>query len=493
VPRGQLELGDPAAIAELGATLAAAGFSGEGVRSALGSPSEVLARSDDTPLYERRLAGLEPLGTIVKLLVLDVSVPVDDARHAFAPMPLERLEALGILQTGGGEARALVRLVPHDELLIASDLRQTAERDVRPDHVAGVHGPSLTLSHLTVRRPVETALDVGTGGGIQAILASRHSDRVIATDVNSRALEFATFNTRLNEVENVEFRLGSFFEPVDGERFGLVTSNPPYVISPESAYLFRDSGLSGDTVSREVVRRVTEFLEEGAFATVLVSWVDAPGGDWSAPLRSWVEGSGCDAWLLHHGTDDPLTHAGRWLRPEFGFDPPAFGAGLDRWREYFARLGIEGIATGAVILRRREGSNWVRADELKGDRLRRAGEQILRVFTAGDFLAAHDEQDLLGERLALAPEAQLSQEVVLRDREWTVEEIELRLQGGLGFRAGLDQTTASLLASLDGKRTLGEVAEEVARMQGASRESVQQAALPVARQMLAAGFLERAV
>jgi hypothetical protein len=33
-----------------------------------------------------------------------------------------------------------------------------------------VHGPSLTLSHLTVRRPVETALDVGTGNGIQAIL-----------------------------------------------------------------------------------------------------------------------------------------------------------------------------------------------------------------------------------------------------------------------------------------------------------------------------------
>jgi hypothetical protein len=74
-----------------------------------------------------------------------------------------------------------------------------------------------------------------------------------------------------------------------------------------------------------------------------------------------------------------------------------------------------------------------------------------------------------------------------------VEKIELALQGGLGFRAGLDQTTASLIASLDGKRTLGEVAEEVARMQGASRESVQQAALPVASEMLAAGFLERVV
>jgi hypothetical protein len=221
--------------------------------------------------------------------------------------------------------------------------------------------------------------------------------------------------------------------------------------------------------------------------------VETPGGDWSGPLRSWVEDSGCDAWLLHHGTDDPLTHAGKWLRPELGSDPRALAAGLDRWLEYFAGLGIQGIATGAVVLRRRAGANWVRADALHGDRLRPAGEQILRVFAAGDFLAAAGERDLLGERLALAPEAQLGQQVVLRDREWTVEEIELTLQGGLGFRAGLDQATAALLASLDGKRALEEVTEELARVQGASRESVAQAALPVAREMLAAGFLERVV
>ncbi len=288
VTSGPLEVGDPAAIAELGATLSAAGFSGEGVRAALGSQTQLLARSGEIPLYERRLAGVEPLGTIVKMLVLDVAVPVEAARRAFAPLPLERLEALGIVETGGGEARALVRVVPHDELLIASDRRYESRADNRPDHVGGVHGPSLTLSHLTVRRPVETALDVGAGGGIEAILAARHSDHVVATDVNARALNFAGFNTRLNGVDNVELRLGSFFEPVEGERFGL-------------------------------------------------------------------------------------------------------------------------------------------------------------------------------------------------------------LQEGLRFRAGLDQATGALLAALDGKRTLGEVADELARLQGASHESVRQSVLPVATQMLAAGFLERVV
>jgi predicted lipoprotein len=102
-----------------------------------------------------------------------------------------------------------------------------------------------------------------------------------------------------------------------------------------------------------------------------------------------------------------------------------------------------------------------------------------------------DERELLGERLVLAADALLEQQVVFRDREWTVEEIELTLQEGLRFRAGLDQPTAALLAALDGKRTLGEVADELARLQGASRESVAQAVLSVATGMLGAGFLER--
>ena len=114
--------------------------------------------------------------------------------------------------------------------------------------------PSNTLANLTVRRPVARALDVGTGNGIQALLASRHAEHVVATDVNERALAFARFNLALNGVSNVELRQGSFLEPVEGERFDLVVANPPYVISPESSFVFRDSGLGRDRVSELVVR-----------------------------------------------------------------------------------------------------------------------------------------------------------------------------------------------------------------------------------------------
>jgi methylase of polypeptide subunit release factors len=489
---GPPEAGDRGAVAELGAALRAAGLTGEGVRRALGVQGELLARASDIPVHVRRLADAGPLGALVRLFVLELPVTAADAADAFGPLPLERVLRLGVAEQEGDEVRSLARIVPHDEILIASDRRLPGGEDA-PDYVAGVHAPSLTLSHLTVRRPVETALDVGTGSGVQAILASRHSGRVVASDVNERSLRFAAFNAALNRVDNVEWRAGSFFEPAAGERFGLVTSNPPYVISPESAFLFRDGGLEGDGVSRLVVGGAPAHLEEGGFATVLVSWTHVPGEDWSGPLREWVAGSGCDAWLLHHGTEDPLTHTARWNHDHLGRDPEAFGEVLDRWLAYFERLGIEGIAYGAVILRRRGGaSNWVRADELAGDRLRPASAHVQRVFEAADYLhGLTDDTALLDDAFAIAPAARLEQRLVLERGEWTLAEVTLALDEGLCFDATLGGGAGALLASLDGRRPLRAVVDELAAERGLDRESATRDAIGAVSGMLGAGFLVR--
>ena len=489
--RSTLATADRGAVAKLGDALRDAGLAGENLRRALGVGGELLARKGDIAVHERRLAGIEPLGPIVRLFVLERPVPVAEATRALGPVGLEGLEEMGLVESDGTDMTPLVRIVPHDEILIASD-RRLREDEEAPDYVAGVHGPSLTLSHLTVRRPVETALDVGTGSGVQAVIASRHSAHVLATDVNERALEFAAFNAALNRVANVELRAGSFFEPAAGGRFDLVTSNPPYVMSPESAFLFRDSGMEGDSVSRHVVEAAPAHVAEGGFATILVSWAHAPGEDWSAPLRAWIEGRGCDAWLLHHGTDDPLTHTANWNRNHSGDDPAAFDEVLDRWLGYFRRLGIEGIAYGAVILRRRsEGPNWVRTDELAGDRLRPAGGQILRVFEAADYLAAATDARMLDHAFALAEASRLEQRVVVEDGDWARAEATLDLEEGLGFHATLDPGTAELLASLDGRRPLRAVVDALAARQEVDRDALARDALGAVRGMLGAGFLVR--
>ncbi len=493
-PGGPPAIDEPGAVEELGETLRAAGYIGDAVSRALGVEGHGVIRSADTPLHRRRLDGIGPLGAVVALFVLDVPVTRGAVVEAFAPIPLERLVRLGLIELGGDAVRSRVRLVPHDDLLIASDRPPASGGPEQADHVAGVHGPSVTLAHLTVRKPVETALDVGTGCGIQAILAARHSERVLATDVNPRALGFAAFNAQLNGVANVELRPGSFFEPVEGSRFGLVACNPPYVISPESTYLFRDGGLPGDTVSREVVRRAPGFLEEGGFAQLLVSWVDNPGAAWSAPLREWVEGSGCDALLLHDGTQSPLTQAASWTRERFPSDPEGFDAALGRWLEYYERLGIEGIAYGAVVLRRRSGAaNWVREHELPPGGPRPAGEHILRLFAAQDFLTGlGDERALLAERFVLAGRSRVEQRVVLSGGAWTVAASTVELDEGLAFAAGIDPVIAELLAGLDGRRTLAEAAGELADRQGADRESAASSAVRVVRGLFELGLVVRA-
>ena len=67
-----------------------------------------------------------------------------------------------------------------------------------------------------------------------------HSQHVVATDVNPRALAFTELNAALSGLDNVECRRGSLFEPVEGEQFDLIVCNAPFVVSPERRWTYRD-------------------------------------------------------------------------------------------------------------------------------------------------------------------------------------------------------------------------------------------------------------
>ena len=88
-------------------------------------------------------------------------------------------------------------------------------------------------------------------------------DHVVATDTNPRALNLAVFNAAFNGVTNVEWRLGSLFDAVAGESFDLIFSNPPYVISPDSQFIFRDGGRRGDALCAEIVAARAGVPERG--------------------------------------------------------------------------------------------------------------------------------------------------------------------------------------------------------------------------------------
>ena len=103
--------------------------------------------------------------------------------------------------------------------------------------------------------------------------------------------------------------------------------------------------------------------------------------------------------IVHTGSDEPLSIAAQWNR-DVRSDAAAYSAAIDRWLDYFAQEGIEQIAFGCAVLRRRTPANgrpnWIRATRLPTRRLEPASAQLEVIFAAHDFIAGlADDSGLL--------------------------------------------------------------------------------------------------
>jgi methylase of polypeptide subunit release factors len=426
---------------------------------------------EDVPLVLNRYRASDPRAELVRLFVLGEPVP----RKA-VPVSPETLAGAGLVDLDGESVVARLRLTPFAGLLVAHDADVSG-----PDWVTGINAASRTLATLTVRRPVERALEIGTGSGVQALLAARHAQTVVATDVNPRALEYAALGSRLNGLP-LDLRLGSLFEPVEGETFDLIVANPPFVISPDNDFVFRDSGLEGDAICREAVRGAAAHLRPGGFATVLCNWIcRTPEQPW-ASLVEWVGGLACDTLLLSHGTVEPFRYASRWNEPVRS-DPERYGAAVGRWLDYYEREGIAAIGLGAVVLRGRENPGWVRGIVAPQPALGEAGDQILRLFAATDHLGGLErEEALLDDGFALIRGHRLDQTLVYED-EYAVADVVLSLEAGVGLVGSVEPEALPLLFALSPDRPLREVA--------ADAEVDVSEALTTVRRLWELGLIER--
>ena len=358
------------AAGAVGRYLRGLGYDGDLVTDLIGDD---VAEREEVVVAERRLSE-SPIECVIRLLYLELPVQERKIESGI----VEALLTVGIVAREGGTLVPHGRIVPVDDVLLASD-GFTRDAEDPPDYVATYTPTARTCDLLTPRPRVRRALDVGTGSGIHALLAARHAKQVVAVDVNPRALAYAELNAGLNGLDNVECRRGSFFEPVDGETFGLITCNAPFVVSPEARWAYRDSGFRGDDVTAHVIAAAAAHLGEGGYATLLGSWLIVDDQEPEERPLEWVKGIGCDAWILTALESDALEHAAAWNESFFA-DPAVYAEALERWTSYIGELGARGVGEGAILLHRRAGRASVRIDEIDEDELEDADAQIRRAF-----------------------------------------------------------------------------------------------------------------
>jgi methylase of polypeptide subunit release factors len=408
---------------------------------------------------------------------------------------VEPLAAAGFLDRSGGEVRARVDVRPYADdgrdWWVLSDLTpglDGAPIAVGADHVLGISSASSSLAQLTVREPFDRALDLGTGCGVQALHLAEHVRDIVATDVNERALAMTRLNARLNQV-TVDVRGGSLYEPVAGERFDLVVTNPPFVVSPGTGerLVYRDSGLPGDEMVRRVVTGAPEHLAPGGWAQVLANWVHGRGEPWADRLAGWLEGTGCDAWVVQREVADPAEYVELWLKDAGVHGRPDYAERYDAWLAWFEEQGVEGVGFGWLHLRRVDRDPVVHLEEWPFEVEQPLGPEVADRARRTDFLAARDDAALLEERLTVR--ADVRQETVGEVGADDPETIVLRQQRGMRRARRADTVEAGLVGASDGDLTVRQLLHALAALLDEDPEALCRERLAGVRELVADGFL----
>ena len=318
-PARPLPLQDESVVDRLGEDLHTAGYSADTVPDLLGeSAHRALGRGEFWPALRATSDG-SPLATCIRLFLLGTTESDAAVRAALPATGVDAAVGGGVLEPDCDGFRAGLDIRPHADddadYLVVSDL----DSDVRPgpvypDHVLGIGAASISLARAVIRVPVDTALDLGTGCGIQALHLSTHAGRITATDTNPRALALAAATARLNG-QRWDLRRGSLFEPVAGERFDLVVSNPPFVIGAGDAALRVPRLRVGRRRHLRTADPQRGRPPESRRNRAAVGELDGDrrGHDWRERIGAWVAATGCDAWVVQREIADPAEYVSLWL------------------------------------------------------------------------------------------------------------------------------------------------------------------------------------
>lgn len=467
------------------------GFTADAVLEVLGVPAwRALARNETTPGLQAT-TGHSRLEVLTRLFSLQGSVPHDLARSVFGEVTEPLFEA-GILRLRNDAVTALVEIRPYGDeshdWWVLSDLTpgiNGVPTLVRPDFVLGISEASSSLARLTARKPINRALDLGTGCGVQALHLATHAQQVVATDVNERALMLAELTAELNNVE-IDFAPGSLYEPVSGQ-FDLIVTNPPFVVSPNEGerLVYRETGFEADDIVRHVVTGAANHLASGGLCQVLAAWVEPRDQPWDERLASWIEPTGLDAWVIRRESVDLPEYTEMWLADSGLARGPEFTRRYEHWLHWFEAQGIASMGFGWINLHKTEREQ---ADIRIEERIAPVAEPVGLEFAAWPArLEMLADSDLLARHWVVAPD--VVEETIARPGASDPISISLRRTTGLAPTTALDTVTAGFVSACDGDLSGAQILGGIATILGLDADETNRHYEPIIRDLVRDGFI----
>ncbi|HET6271024.1 MAG TPA: methyltransferase [Arthrobacter sp.] len=490
----------PDLLAALATDLRAIGYTVDGVAALLGEAANTALNRDQiipALIVTEAAATDEPetaaLAAVVRLWLLAEPQRAETLDAALPGIRGEGLAELGLVEpSAGGLLQAKADLRPYGwggdaatgdtpdaagsggaDLWVASDLAAHQRPGVlRHDHVLGIGQASTTLVQSTARRPVGRALDLGTGCGIQTFHLLHHAEHVTATDISERALAFTRFNLLLNAAElrldpadldsRVSLRLGSLLEPVAGEEFEFVVSNPPFVITPRTLgeaatdqFTYRDGGLPGDDIVASLVQALPSVLAPGGTAQLLGNWEVTAGTPWAERPQSWASPD-TDVWFIQREQVGPEQYAETWLQDASETrDRRLYQDSYAAYLDDFAARDVEGVGFGMVWMRRPAAGRapvLSRFEEITYPIEQPVGPHLGAAVERADWLAAND---LAATHLLVADD--VTEERHQRPGAEHPGVILLRQGAGLRRTNLLSTELAGFVSACDGELSVGQI------------------------------------
>lgn len=480
-------LADRGAISALHQDFVSAGYTTDNVAQLLG-PTAIAALDRQQPIPARRslmtpLSEGNRLAGLISCFMLGDPISPDLARAIFATLTLDGAKKLNLITTNDdGDIIATVDISAYatdhpGDMWVVSD--QTALQLGHPlpaEHILGIGKASMTLAEITPRASVVNALDIGTGCGIQALHLLTHAQHVTITDISQRALDFAVFNILLNAPrvnvdpenlgERVTVALGNMLEPVAGETFDLVVTNPPFVIAPaqnELTHTYRETGQTGDQFVKELISSLDTVLTAGGQSVMLANWEIFGDTDWHARLSAWPAES-MDIWAIQRSSSDPAQYAEIWLQDSSeNLQPENYDDAYLRYLDDFANRGVTQIGFGWVWLRKRDATTPLRIFEYHTAAVYQpvAEAWMAAVQKYDTIYTAEATGWSLSDWHLVAPQW-VTYEQYQRFGAEHPEVLMARCGAGFGRHVRLDTAAAAVLGAADGELTVGQIVAAVA-------------------------------